>query len=183
MSRKNSTVVGIGAAISGAAIAAFLSVGTAYADPAVTTDTYYDSAGVIAAGDHQPGPNDAYDILFGSATSQGIANNSLDIQDAQSNLTGYESFVTSVTSFESQPLEHGLENLIYALDPSAFYLQTTDGVTGYVAESVSGVTGAYLVPDDFLGYLATGLDYGLLSPTGLDYVLTPLIDILAGQPF
>src|ERR1700683_2233898 len=32
MSRKNSTAVGIGAAISGAAIAAFLSMGTAYAD-------------------------------------------------------------------------------------------------------------------------------------------------------
>jgi hypothetical protein len=28
-----------------------------------------------------------------------------------------------------------------------------------------------------------GLDYGLLTPTGLDFVLTPLIDILLGQPF
>ncbi len=66
------------------------------------------------------------------------------------------------------------------MDPSAFYLQTTEGVTGTVSETVSGVDGAYLVPDDFLGYLATGLDYGLLTPTGLDYVLTPLIDLLAG---
>jgi hypothetical protein len=28
-----------------------------------------------------------------------------------------------------------------------------------------------------------GLDYGLLTPTGLDFVLTPLIDILLGVPF
>ena len=41
--------------------------------------------------------------------------------------------------------------------------------------------GDYLVPDDALGYLATGLDYGLLTPTGLDFVLTPLIDILVGS--
>jgi hypothetical protein len=180
MSYKYSTA--IGAALGGAAIATFVGMGTAHADPVVVNDIYAHSAGVIAAGDTQPGPNDAYDILFGSALSQGVANNTLDIQDAQSNLTGYESFVTAVSSFESQPLEHGLENLIYALDPSAFYLQTTDGITGTVAETISGVDGAYLVPDDFLGYLATGLDYGLLTPTGLDYVLTPLIDLLAGSP-
>ncbi len=157
-------------------------MGMANATPAVTPDPYFDSPGVIAAGDLQPGPNDAYDMLFGAAAAQGIANNTLDIHDAQTNLTGYEGFVTNVAAFEANPFEHGLENLIYALDPSAFYLQTTDGVTGTVAETVSGVTGAYLVPDDFLGYLATGLDYGLLTPTGLDYVLTPLIDLLAGSP-
>jgi hypothetical protein len=41
--------------------------------------------------------------------------------------------------------------------------------------------GDYLAPDDALGYLATGLDYGLLTPAGLDFVLTPLIDILVGS--
>ncbi len=180
MSQKYSTA--IGAALGGAAFAAFVGMGTAHATPDVTVDTYYDSPGVIAAGDVQPGPNDAYDILFGAAGTQGAANNTLDISDAQANLTGYESFATDAAAFESNAGEHGLENLIYALDPSAFYLQTTDGITGTVAETVSGVDGAYLVPDDFLGYLATGLDYGLLTPTGLDYVLTPLIDLLAGSP-
>jgi hypothetical protein len=180
MSHKYSTA--IGAALGGAAVAAFVGMGTAQASPEVTVDTYYDSPGVIAAGDLQPGPNDAYDMLFGAASTQGADNNTLDISDAQANLTGYESFVTNTAAFEANPFEHGLENLIYALDPSAFYLQTTDGVTGTVAETVSGVAGAYLVPDDFLGYLATGLDYGLLTPTGLDYVLTPLIDLLAGSP-
>jgi hypothetical protein len=179
MSHKHSTA--IGAALGGAAIAAFIGMGTAHADPTVTVDAYSDSAGVVTAGDTTV-PNDAYDILFGSAGAQGIANNTLDISDAQANLNGYESFATDAAAFESNAGEHGLENLIYALDPSAFYLQTTDGITGTVAETVSGVDGAYLVPDDFLGYLATGLDYGLLTPTGLDYVLTPLIDLLAGSP-
>ena len=93
------------------------------------------------------------------------------MSDAQGNLTGYESFATDVAAFEGNAGEHGLENLIYGLDPSAFYLQTTDGVTGTVSETVSGVTGAYLVPDDFLGYLATGPGLrSWLTPTGLDYV-------------
>jgi hypothetical protein len=179
MSKRYSTAIGLAA---GAACAAFIGMGTAHASPTITIDPYFDSPGVIAAGDLQPGPNDAYDILFGSALTQGADNNTLDISDAQSNLTGYESFTTDVAAFEANASEHGLENLIYALDPSAFYLQTTEGVAGTVSETVSGVTGAYLVPDDFLGYLATGLDYGLLTPTGLDYVLTPLIDLLAGSP-
>ena len=169
MSYKYSTA--IGAALGGAAIAAFVGMGTAHASPEVTVDSYYDTPGVITAGDTFT-PNDAYDILFGSADGQGADNASLDISDAQSGLSGYESFTTDVVAFEGQAGEHGLENLIYALDPSAFYLQTTDGVSGTISETVSGVAGAYLVPDDFLGYLATGLDYGLLTPTGLDYVLT-----------
>ena len=176
MSHKYSTAIGLAA---GAACAAFIGMGTAHASPVV--DIYSDTAGVVTAGDAVV-PNDAYDMLFGSLGTQGVDNSLLDVSDAQSNLTGYESFTTDVAAFEANAGEHGLENLIYALDPSAFYLQTTDGITGTVSETVSGVTGAYLVPDDFLGYLATGLDYGLLTPTGLDYVLTPLIDLLAGSP-
>ncbi len=173
MSHKNSTAIGLAA---GAACAAFIGMGTAHAAP--VTDIYSDTAGVYTAGDHVL-PNDAYDMLFGSAGTQGVANSTLDISDAQSNLTGYESFVTDVTAFEQTAGDHGLENLIFAIDPSAFYEQTTEGVTGTLA----GGLGDYLVPDSFLGYLATGLDFGLLTPTGLDYVLTPLIDILTGTPF
>ncbi len=66
-----------------------------------------------------------------------------------------------------------------AIDPSVFYEQTTAGITGTLADTA----GAYLVLDSLLGYLSTGLDYGLLTPTGLDYVLSPLIDVLLGQPF
>ncbi|HXO58059.1 MAG TPA: hypothetical protein VN866_16200, partial [Mycobacterium sp.] len=63
--------------------------------------------------------------------------------------------------------------------PSAFYEQTGGGAVGTILDTA----GAYLVPDSALGYLAVGLDYGLLTPTGLDFVLTPLIDILTGTPF
>jgi hypothetical protein len=175
MSQKYSTAVG--AALGGAAIAAFVGMGTAHAAPVI--DIYDISPGVVAAGDTTQVPNDAYDMLFGSLGAQGIANNTLDISAAESNLPGYESFVTDVAAFEANPGDHGLENLIFALDPSAFYEQTTAGVTGTLFDA----GGAYLVPDDFLGYLATGLDYDLLTPTGLTYVLTPLIDLLVGQPF
>jgi hypothetical protein len=174
MSHKYSTAIGLAA---GAACAAFIGMGTAHATPVI--DPYFDTPGVIAAGDLQPGPNDAYDMLFGSAGNQGVENSTLDVSTAQGNLTGYESFTTDVASFEANSGEHGLENLINAIDPSAFYEQTTAGVTGTILDS----GGAYLVPESALGYLATGLDYGLLTPTGLDFVLTPLIDILLGQPF
>jgi len=176
MSHKNSTARAVGAAIGGAAIAAFVGMGAAHADPVV--DIYADTLGVATAGDHVL-PNDAYDMLFGSLGNQGIANSTLDVADAQQNLTGYEAFTTEVAAFEANASEHGLENLINALDPSAFYEQTTAGVVGTLVDS----GGAYLVPDSALGYLATGLDFGLLTPTGLDYILTPLIDLLTGTPF
>jgi hypothetical protein len=173
MSHKYSTAIGLAA---GAACAAFIGMGTAHATPVV--DIYFDTPGVATAGDTVL-PNDAYDMLFGSAGQQGIDNSILDVSTAQGNLTGYESFATDVAAFEANPGEHGLENLINAIDPSAFYEQTTAGVAGTILDS----GGAYLVPDSALGYLATGLDYGLLTPTGLDFVLTPLIDLLFGVPF
>ncbi|MGA8332455.1 MAG: hypothetical protein WB777_24695, partial [Mycobacterium sp.] len=111
MSHKHSTA--IGAALGGAAIAAFVGMGTAHASPEVTVDAYADTPAVAATGDTFL-PNDAYDILFGSAGAQGLDNSTLDISDAQSNVTGYESFTTDVVAFEGQAGEHGLENLIYA---------------------------------------------------------------------
>jgi hypothetical protein len=173
MSHKHSTAIGLAA---GAACAAFIGMGTADASPVV--DIYFDTPGVATAGDNIL-PNDAYDMLFGSAGTQGLDNMNLDVSTAQGNLTGYESFTTDVAAFEANAGEHGLENLINAIDPSAFYEQTTAGVTGTILDS----GGAYLVPDSALGYLATGLDYGLLTPTGLTFVLTPLIDLLVGAPF
>jgi hypothetical protein len=178
MSHKYFTAVG--AALGGAAVAAFVGMGTANADPVIQVDGYAHDPLIIAAGDNFV-PNDAYDMLFGSHGTQGVENAALDLSAAQQNLPGYEGFTTAVDTFEQTAGDHGLENLIYALDPSAFYLQTTDGITGTVSETIAGTTGAYLVPDDFLGYLATGLDYGLLTPTGLTYVLEPLIQLLVGS--
>ncbi|MDT5226793.1 MAG: hypothetical protein QOH94_586 [Mycobacterium sp.] len=168
MSHKNSIGRGRRAAFTfsalggAAAAAAMLGMGNANAAPVV--DIY--------------GPNDAYTELFGSAGAQGAANHLLDVNAFTSDPTSYAVFVNDVHAFEAAPFEHGLSNLINALDPSAFYEQTTAGVVGTIADS----GGAYLAPDDFLGYLATGLDYGLLTPTGLNFVLTPLIDILVGEP-
>ncbi len=169
MSRKNSngrgrrTAFTLATALGGAtAAAAMLGMGNANAAPVV--DIY--------------GPNDAYTELFGSDGAQGVSNHLLDINAATADPTSYAVFVNDVHAFEAAPFEHGLENLVNAIDPSAFYEQTTAGVVGTIADS----GGAYLAPDDFLGYLSTSLDYGLLTPTGLNFVLTPLIDILLGEP-
>jgi hypothetical protein len=137
-------------------------MGTANADTPVV-DTY--------------APGDAYTVLFGADGAQGMANHLLDVNAFTADPTSYAVFVNDVDAFEAAPFEHALENLINAIDPSAFYEQTSVGIIGTIADS----GGAYLVPDDFLGYLATGLDYGLLTPTGLNFVLTPLIDILLGE--
>ncbi|OBK38107.1 hypothetical protein A5658_27110 [Mycobacterium sp. 1245111.1] len=164
MSHKHFTA--IGAALGGAAIAAMLGMGTATADVGDPIADIY-------------APGDDYTVLFGSLGEQGVANHALDLELLASNPSGYEAFNVAIQAFEENASEHALSNLIYAIDPSAFYLQTSDDIIGTVVNSGD----AYLVPDSFLGYLATGLDYGLLTPTGLNFVLTPLIDILVGQPF
>jgi hypothetical protein len=158
------------ASLAGSALAAAaLSMGTAHADTPIV-DVY-----------SSPDP---YDVLFGAeggttANSQGADNALLDTNLATSNPTGDATFMNDVAAFEANPAEHGIENLINAIDPSAFAEQVGGGAVGTIASAGD----AYLVPESALGYLAVGLDYGLLTPTGLDFVLTPLIDVLLGQPF
>ncbi|MCV7261353.1 hypothetical protein [Mycobacterium shimoidei] len=65
---------------------------------------------------------------------------------------------------------------MFALIPTAFYFQVDPDIDGTFSD------GAFLVPDSALGYLAQTLDFMLLTPTGLGFVLDPLIDILTGQP-
>jgi hypothetical protein len=154
---------GLVTAVGGALAAAALSMGVAHATPVV--DIY--------------APNDPYDVLFGSEGTQGADNATLDTSLFESNPSGYATFNTDVDAFEGNAGEHAITNLINAIDPSAFYDQTSTGVVGTLVDS----GGAYLAPDSALGYLAVGLDYGLLTPTGLDFVLTPLIDLLFGVPF
>ncbi|WP_343709767.1 hypothetical protein [Mycobacterium sp.] len=174
MSQSKFTGLGIGAAMAGAAVAAFVGMGTASADI------------VSPFADPYAAP-DPYDVLFGAQGAQGIANSNLDASALTSNPTSYDTFAQDVGAFESTASEHGLENLVNAIDPSAFYEQTgglgVNSVTNAAFEGTIGSADAYLAPDSALGYLATGLDYGLLTPTGLDFVLTPLIDILTGTPF
>jgi hypothetical protein len=148
----------------GALAAAALSMGIAHADTPFP-DPYLSP--------------DPYAVLFGAEGTQGADNNLLDGTLFTSNPTGDATFMEDVAAFEGNAGEHGISNLINAIDPSAFYEQTGGGALGTITDTAS----AYLVPDSALGYLAVGLDYGLLTPTGLDFVLTPLIDILTGTPF
>lgn len=84
------------------------------------------------------------------------------------------SFDVDASTFEAGD-DHPLADLINAIDPSAFSDQVTTGITGTLSD------GGYLVPENFLGYVATDLDYFALNPTGLDYLLGPVIDLLLGS--
>jgi hypothetical protein len=162
MSRKNSTARAAGIVLGGAAIAAFVGMGTAHADTTIPPG-WEDLLGA-------PGTS-------GLADGQGAADLTYDTELFQNSPGTAAAFDTAVDSFQSVGTEHGITQLINAIDPSAFVEQTTAGITGYLPD------GSYLVPDDFLGYLATDLDFFLLNPTGLDpALLGPLIDTLLGFP-
>ena len=160
--RGRRAVFTLATAVGGAVAAAALSMGVANASPFI--DPYL--------------PPDPYDVLFGAMGTQGVDNMNLDNSLFLSNPSGDLTFMNDVAAFEANAGEHGITNLINAIDPSAFYEQVGGGAVGTILDS----GGAYLVPDSALGYLATGLDFGLLTPTGLDFVLTPLIDLLLGVP-
>jgi hypothetical protein len=165
MSQKNSTARAVGAAIGGAAIAAFVGMGTAHADTPIPPG-WEDLLGA-------PG-------TAGLADGQGAADLTYDTELFDSSPGTAAAFSTAVDSFQSVGTEHGITQLIYSLDPSSFVAQSTDGIDGYLTGALSG---DYLVPDDFLGYLATDLDFFVLNPTGLDpALLGPLIEALLGFP-
>jgi hypothetical protein len=157
MSRKHSTAMGVSAAVAGAAVAAFLSMGNAYAD----TDGYSDLFGATGTP--------------GYPTAAGLDNASLDTQLFDQNPGQALAFDQYVDTFESNN-DHAVANLINALDPAAFVTQHDADITGTL------LGGGYLVPDDTLGYLATELDAFLLNPTGLGFLLSPVIEILLGSP-
>jgi hypothetical protein len=161
---RRSAGFGLVTAVGGAFAAAMFSMGTANAAPVVIVDP-------------QTAP-DPYVALFGAGPEQLAGNTTLDTNADLASPTNYTIFDNDVSAFEASPFEHGLEQLVNAIDPSAFYEQTGGLIAGDVGTLAGG---AYLVPDDALGYLATSLDYGLLTPTGLDYILTPLIDVLLGS--
>jgi hypothetical protein len=169
MSRKHSTALGIGAAMGGAAVAAFLSMGTAHA-----VDGY-------------PVDDDGFQILFGAPGTEGLlAGQIADNVTADANLTassqGAETTLSNDAAlFEATAGDHGLETLIHAIDPTAYVVQFTPGIDGTL--TTAGDIGGYLVPDDFLGYVGTELDAFLLSPLGLDpALLGPLLDAILGSP-
>jgi hypothetical protein len=159
MSQRNSTALAVGASIGGAAIAAFVSMGTA----------------------HAVGDADGYSDLFGATgtpgvvATQGAADSSLDTQLFDQNPGDAASFDQAVDSFQAFD-DHPIAGLINSIDPAAFVTQTDPDIVGTLAG------GGYLVPDDFLGYLATDLDFFVLNPTGLGFLLSPVVDLLLGSP-
>jgi hypothetical protein len=165
MSQKNSTARAVGAAIGGAAIAAFVGMGTAHA--------------VV-------GDADGWEDLLGApdttglAAGQGAANAAYDLELFDNNPGSAAAFDVAVDSFEHTGTEHAITQLVDSIDHNAFVVQFDPDFTGYL----TGVdAGGYLVPDDFLGYLATDLDFFLLNPTGLDpALLGPLVESLLGFP-
>jgi hypothetical protein len=156
-------------AIGGAAAAAMFGTGIAHADPPV------------------PPIDDGFQILFGAPDTAGLAagqaaTNVMDDANLLATNPGAETaLTTSADFFQTVGTDHALEQLIFAIDPSAYVVQSTDGIDGYLTGATDA--GSYLVPDDFLGYLGTDLDFFLLSPTGLDPgLLGPIIDTLLGFP-
>ena len=177
MSRNDSTAtrrrsllglgIGAGAAF---ATAVMISLGSA---PAAHADITIPGTGTLdnPVVDLYP-EQDPYVDLYGAMGQQGVDDEAASVALAQSNPGNAASFDTLVDSFLANN-DHPLADLVNAIDPSAFY---------YQIDPVAGLTTPFLVPDDTLGYLAQTLDFGLLNPTGLGFVLDPLIEILLGNP-
>jgi hypothetical protein len=162
MSRKNLTARAVGAAIGGAAIAAFVGMGTAHAD----ADGWEDLLGA-------PGTE-------GLAAGQGAADLTYDGELFASSPGTATAFDLAVDSFQHTGTEHAITQLVDSIDHNAFVVQFDPDFTGYLTGADAG---GYLVPDDFLGYLATDLDFFVLNPTGLDpALLGPLVESLLGFP-
>lgn len=164
MSHIKTTALGIGATFAGAALATFIGMGTGHAVPGSLDDA--------------DGYSDLYGALgtAGLADGQGSDNAQLDNNLFLSNPGEAASFDQAVDSFESNG-GHTLTNLIFALDPSAFQIQYDPDIDG-----TFNAAGGYLVPDDALGYLATSVDFFLLDPLGLGFLLSPVVSDLAGSP-
>jgi hypothetical protein len=154
-------------AAGGALAAAMIGMGTAHAiGDGTESDPFLNTATAP----------DGYSELFGgTSTVGGVDDASLDAQLFAENPGTATAFSESVATFEAGN-DHPITDLIYALDPSAYAFQDSAGIVGTFPD------GDYLVPDNILGYLGTDLDYFLLNPTGLDYLLSPVVELLAGSP-
>jgi hypothetical protein len=140
-----------------------------------------------AHADEAPPLDDGFQVLFGAPGTAGIlasqgATDKLDDANLLATNSGAETALTnSADAFQTTGTDHGLEQLIFAIDPSSYVVQATPGIDGYLTGATD--TGDYLVPDNALGFLATDLDFFLLNPTGLDPgLLGPIIDTLLGFP-
>ncbi len=173
MSRSDSTGRGrrtaftLATAAGGAMAAAMFGMGMAHADSDIVS---------------LPSDAEGYSILFGGDgtdpnlfSGQATDNLTLDTELYDQNSGDALSFDTAAASFESED-GHSIEDLINSIDPTAYSEQITPGITGTLPDN------AYLVPESSLGYLGTELDFFVLNPTGLDFLLTPVVELLLGSP-
>jgi hypothetical protein len=159
------TALSLGTAAGAAAIAAFISMGSA---PMASADILPDNdplSDLIGALDPQAfnalgAPDDALGFLAAGLDNNLLAPLGLGalLDPLIDNLAGVGTFPfgADVVIPDNDPLS----DLIGALDPQAF--------------------NALGAPDDALGFLAAGLDNGLLAPLGLGALLDPVIDNLVG---
>lgn len=172
MSRRNSTgtrrtAAGVGMVAGAAIAAAMFGMGTANADPTGTLDNPFVNTDL-----------GGFSELFGgTGTVQGAIDAQDDVTLAAEPQSDAAAFASNVVTFEDA-VDHPLADIIQAIDPEAFVYQVSSGI-----DPTGSIDGAYLVPDDSLGYLATSLDYFLLSPTGLGDLLGPIGEILLGSSF
>jgi hypothetical protein len=119
-----------------------------------------------------PVDDQGYSLLFGAEGSVGAHNAALDASLFQADPATAAGFYKDVTYFEEGNF-HPFTDLLHSIDPSAFATQTFDGIHGaYLPDG-----GAYLIPTDFLGYLATETDF-VLNGNGLSAILDPAVNLL-----
>jgi hypothetical protein len=181
-SNRRRTVIGIGMAAGAAFAAGLISLGTAGMASAAPSGTIDDPFtfpfGNPSSNELAPVDAQGYSVLFGAEDASGDAgahNAALDTQLFQMDPTQAAAFYTNAATFEASN-DHPLSDLIYALDPRAFYVQDFGDIHG----SLAGADGGYLVPADGLGLLVTDLDY-FLTGTGLTFILDPVVNALAGS--
>jgi hypothetical protein len=123
-----------------------------------------------------PVDDQGYSALFGAegAGAQGVGAHdaALDASLFQADPATAAGFYKDVTYFEEGNL-HPFTDLLHSIDPSAFATQTFDGIHGAYLQP----GGAYLIPTDFLGYLATETDF-VLNGNGLSAILDPAVNLL-----
>ena len=117
------------------------SMGMAHADDVVVT----------------PPTDDGFQILFGAPDNPNLdsaageaqtATNVTDDANLEATSPGDETaFTNDADLFEATGTDHAITQVIYALDPSSFVVQSTPGIDGYLT---GADTGDYLVPDDSL---------------------------------
>jgi hypothetical protein len=123
-----------------------------------------------------PVDDQGYSALFGAegsgAQSVGAHDAALDASLFQADPATAAGFYEDVTYFEEGSF-HPFTDLLYSIDYNAFATATFDGIHGAYLQP----GGAYLIPTDSLGFIATEIDF-VLNGNGLSSILDPAVNLL-----